>query len=301
MILKDLLENLPQRPRFNFFSFADVNPLSGRSKRRVVAAPNEAMKTLQRRFLAHLRSRSNEVARDSLLGHATSSNSGDSPLRNIQYHRHNRFLYLLDFTHAYASVKPEQLAPILIRFYPFCNVPVEEMDTFLKSYFFDKIWGLVPGGPASQDLFNLYAGSLVDLPIAGLLAEKGVVYTRYIDDLTFSSASPIPESVRRGIRHSVVEAGFLINHRKCEHVDLSKRTVVITGIGLDHGGRLFVPRSYLLKIRGLMHRAITKGGVEKGRIEGMVAFFKLLLQDQPPNKLEQRVLSEYRQYLARRT
>src|SRR3989344_2096770 len=76
MILREMLDGLPDRPHFNFFSFRDVNPVSGRSKQRTVAAPNDAMKILQRRFLKRLRSEENVHVRARLSLCATSSNSG---------------------------------------------------------------------------------------------------------------------------------------------------------------------------------------------------------------------------------
>lgn len=294
MIFREMLADLPQKPSFNFFSFSDVNPVSGRKKQRTVAAPNDAMKILQRRFLKHIRLRENDPRRERLLLYATSSNPGDSPLKNVRQHRRNRFFYLLDFSNAYGSVVVERLVEILIQFPVFDGIPAEKMEEFLQKYFFDKKHhGLVPGGPASQDLFNLYAGSLVDLPIADVIERKKIEYSRYIDDLTFSSTSPISENMRRAIRNPIQQAGFLINHRKCECVDLEKRTVIITGIGLEHGGRMFVPRPYVLKLRGLIHRALTKGDVKKQRIEGMVGGLRQLIQDRHPNKLEQKVLDEY--------
>lgn len=301
MIFQKMLEDLPRRPQFNFFTFPDVNPVSGRSKLRTVAAPNDAMKTLQRRFLKTLRSDENADAQIRFLPYATSSNPGDSPLKNVMLHKQNRFFYLLDFTNAYGKVEAKRLACVLIQLNSFRKIPVEEMTKFLECYFFDKRAGLVPGGPASQDLFNLYAGSLVDLPLAGLVREKEIVYTRYIDDLTFSSSSPIGETTRRAIRDPILKAGFLISHRKCECVDLKKRTLIITGIGLADGGRMFVPRPYVLKIRGLIHHAITKGGVEKERIQGMVGLLKQLLIGQQPNQLEQKVFGEYSRFLRLRT
>lgn len=298
MILEKMLENLPGKPHFKFFSFLDVNPVSGREKQRTVAAPNDAMKVLQRRFLLCLRGAKNENLRTRMLRYATSSNPGDSPLRNILQHRDNRFFYLVDFSNAYGSVVVERLAPVVIQFHPFRSVSTEEMADFLERYFFGKGHGLVQGGPASQDLFNLYAGSVVDMPLANVVRRGGVVYTRYIDDLTFSSAQkPLSEDIRRHIRNPILQAGFLINHRKCECVDLKKRTVVITGIGLADGGRVFIPRPYVLKMRGLMHHALTKGEVAPGRIQGMVALMKQVLGDQKPNGLERRVLKEYEQFL----
>lgn len=296
MILQEMLDGLPGEPCFNFFSFNDVNPVSGRHKWRAVAAPNDAMKILQRKFLRYIRTHENTRSLNALR-YATSSNPGDSPLRNVAFHRNNRFFYLLDFSNAYGSVKAEGLARVLLRLSLFCDASVEELTRFLERYFFDTKQGLVPGGPASQDLFNLYVGSLIDSFLTEVVEKKGIMYTRYIDDLTFSSASPIPGNVRRNIRNPILQAGFSINHRKCEYVDIRKQTVVITGIGLADGGRMFTPRPYIRKIRGIMHRARTEV-VLSGQVHGMMATVRKLLQtqDRNPNELEKKVLREYEDF-----
>lgn len=293
MFLKNMLASLPQEPNFNFFSFPDVNPVSGRTKQRTVAAPNKSMKILQRRFIKYLRSDENKVVRERLLRYTTSSNPGDSPLKNVQQHRHNRYFYLIDFSNAYRSVDVSKLVAILMQLNTFRDVSPEKLHTFLTMYFFDEKWGLVPGGNASQDLFNLYAGALVDIPLGEIAEKHGIVYTRYIDDLTFSSVSPISENMRKSIRNPILQACFLVNHRKCECIDLKKRTALITGIGIADGGRLFVPRPYVRKIRGLIHRACTKGDVDLRRITGMVQTLRQLHHEQGSNALEKKVLKEF--------
>ncbi|MCX6787333.1 MAG: reverse transcriptase domain-containing protein [Candidatus Kaiserbacteria bacterium] len=294
MFFQDMLASLPQEPNFNFFSFSDVNPVSGRTKQRTVAAPNESMKILQRRFVKYLRSDENGAVRKKFLRYAMSSNPGDSPLKNVQRHRHNRYFYLVDFSNAYKSVGADKLVNVLMQLSTFRSVLPEELHAFLTTYFLDKKWGLIPGGNASQDLFNLYAGALVDVPLGEIAEEHGIIYTRYIDDLTFSSISPISEKMRRNIRGPILQAGFSINHRKCECVDLKKKTTLITGIGIADGGRLFVPRPYVRKIRGLIHHALTKKDVDMRRITGMVQIlYQLHYEQNTYSALEQKVFKEF--------
>jgi len=231
--------------------------------------------------------------RERILKYATSSNPGDSPLQNVQKHRRSRYFYLIDFSNAYRSVDVGKLASVLLQLNNFKAITTDQLTTFLATYFFDERWGLVPGGPASQDLFNLYAGALVDLPIGSIVEEQKVVFTRYIDDLTFSSMEPIPDQVRRDVRDPILRTGFQINHRKCERIDNRKTTVIVTGIGIANGGRLFIPRPYVRKLRGLIHRARTKGGVDIRVIAGMMQILHQVAQTQRMNILEQRVFREF--------
>lgn len=293
MFFEKIVSDLSEVPLFNVFSFPDVNPVSGRKKWRKVAAPNQAMKTLQLRFLQYLRANQNEKERKELLRHATSSNPGDSPLKNVQPHRQNRYFYLVDFTNAYRSVDAANLASILVRLKIFNAIPVEELYSLLEKYFFHEKLGLVPGGNASQDLFNLYVGALVDVPLEETVRKSNITYTRFIDDLTFSSSEPIRRDVRKAIREVISRAGFMLNHRKCECIDLKKRTTLITGIGIADKGRLFVPRPYARKVRGLIHRAKTDKRIDVQRITGMVQAIRQLSSEQGANAFEQKILNEY--------
>lgn len=291
-----ITSGLPEVPRFNFFSFDDVNPVSGRNKRRAVAAPNEAMKKLQRKFMQYLRSDENQAERKRLLHYAVSSNPGDSPLRNARQHQRNRYFYLIDFSNAYRNVDVAKLANILAGLKIFRIIPAEEIQGFLQKYFFDERCGLVPGGNASQDLFNLYAGALADIPLDDIVKKLGITYTRYIDDLTFSSPMPIPEGIRKEIRDTLIRAGFKINHRKCECIDLKKRTVIVTGIGIAYGERLFVPRPYARKVRGLIHLARTNRDAKViQRIAGMMqTTHQICGVQKSTNAFERKVFEEYK-------
>jgi len=293
-LITSLLAGLSGVPAFNFYSFLDENPVSGRTKRRTVGAPNDAMRELQLRLLALLKSESHHFARERILQCATGAMPGESSLDNVRAHQHNRYFYLVDFSHAYKSVDAHRLAVVLReRLKIFSAVPVDTLTSFCETYFFDARAGLVPGGNASQDLFNLYAGVLVDEAFCRLIREHRLTYTRYIDDLTFSSAEPISDKVRREIRAIIIGAGFMISHRKCEVVDLKQRAVVITGYGLAEGGRIFVPRHYLKRVRLAIQKARTIGGISMKQISGMMTLPLYLRRFQEPNALERKVFEEF--------
>ncbi|MEK7611890.1 MAG: hypothetical protein AAB407_00925 [Patescibacteria group bacterium] len=305
--LKSLVAQLEREygesPRFTMFPIRDENPLSGHTKRRIVFAPNNSMLHLQREFLGHLRSpmHVNEQIRSQFLRYATAALPKSSPLNNALIHRENRFFYLVDFRHAYRSVLPSHVADTLIALDEKLASQREELVAFLIQYFFHKEHGLVTGGPASQDLFNLSVGSLLDGDIGDLCEEFGITYTRYIDDLTFSSPNPIVASTRRKIRILADQAGFIINHWKSDCVDLTKRPVVVTGIGIAEDGRIFVPRAYFRRVRGALNLAMRKGEVSSAKIQGMMSLFLYIAQFYKDNGLElnqteKKLLNTYHSY-----
>lgn len=290
-----MLADLPGEPAFSHFTKRDVNPVSGRTKYRKLGKPNEAMATLHRRFFSYLRSYRFDGIRTACLAHSSASKRGDRTLKNVEPHRANRFFYLLDFHNAFGNVSPKHLAEMLVALDKDLAGKQEEVETFLRRYFFSPEHGLIQGGNASPDLFNLYAGMLVDVWLEPILKRHGITYTRYTDDLTFSSPSHITSATRRETRKVIEAAGFPLSWRKCEYVDLKKRPVMITGIRLIFGGRVQVPRPFIRKVRAALHAAAKPGSdITLAKIEGLMSPIRSSLpRGQKPNRIEQRVLDEY--------
>jgi hypothetical protein len=293
MHLRDLLSGLSGEPAFEFFPYNDVNPVSGRHKIRELGAPNPAMGELHDRLVKVLRSDANDRVRDQLLRRSTCANPGNSAFHNVCHHRHNRYFYLVDFSSAYGSVSAERLAQVLCRLPTFQSILEMELVPFLERYCFAGDQGLVQGGGASPDLFNLYAGALVDERLAPIVHRYGITYTRYLDDLTFSSDRRIGKRIGRRIQREILGADFAISHHKCLYADLEKQTVVVTGVGIAKGGRLFVPRPYVRRVLGAIHRERTVGDVGMKRVHGMVNHIKRLTKGQGTTALENRVFAEH--------
>jgi hypothetical protein len=289
---------------FRVFTIRDVNPLGGTSKRRRIYEPNEAMDELHQRLIHALR------ALHVPLPYAFGALPGRSRLQNVLQHRRAAHIYLLDLHDAYPSVDGERLARILCQLDPELRGKIDEVYAFLWRYCLAHDGGLFVGAPASPDLFNLYAGTLLDGPLAELVRRYGLVYSRFLDDLTFSSPSaPIGRRKRKAIRQAVIGSGFTLSEKKTRVVDLRKGPIVICGIGLEQGGRTFVPRHYTGKIRGLIHRAAVKGDVPLSAIHGRMGVFgeatpRFRLGRTPlttgPNHTERRIIAAYGELRSRR-
>lgn len=278
------------------FEFRDENPVAKRVKYRVLFAPNEAMKVLHQRCLHHLRSFWLHRRSEEALAFATALQPGDSSMGNVEPHRQNRYFFLLDLKDAFPSVNLDKLVEALLAVDPEAFLGHRKaLKQFLETYFFDPAEGLMIGGPASGDLFNLYAGVLIDRELGGLCKEWGLTYTRYVDDLTFSSDKEIDKPKRQEIRGIIGAAGFTVNEWKAGIYDLKKKPIVITGIGLEFGGRVFLPRGCTRKILGLLHRARVRGDVDPSVVHGtMSVFFSVTGRETyRMNRIERRVVREY--------
>ncbi len=284
-------------------------------KVRTLSIPNEAMRYVHENLIAWLGWRF-EAVMTSAQGRdlipvephshpvdrfATCGKRGDSPIRNIL--RHSRGIHFLqeDIKDAYGSVTPERLAKALLAYFPgelrdglFDDD--SRLIALLRRYFFAKEGGLSTGGPASVLLFNVFAAYWIDWPIwnaleqhradrdaraSGWAYNPPVEYTRYIDNLDFSSSEALPEHLGKLVRDTLARCGMRVSDHKATRTDIRKQAVFITGIGMDHRGgrRLFIGQRYTHKVIALMHRVITGMPLYNTtpvRIQGMAAAIRFV-------------------------
>lgn len=279
------------------FRFRDLNPVSKRVKVRVIGSPNEAMRVVHRHFIEHLRDL--EIDMPS----ATACREGSSAVKSVMRHlkrgrrSFNRYVVLLDISSAYQSARIDRMLDALASVSPDIAASKDETREFLLANFFDEGGGLVTGGPASPDLFNIYCEVHIDRTLRALCAGHGIVYTRYLDDLMFSSRTPIGHRKRQSLRAVVESVGFRISDRKAETIDLRKGAAVVNGVGLTLEGRLFLPGHMLRNIRGLLHVGLTKGTVKPSIIHGKMGLLGGIIRfNAGKTESEKRVIQMYREY-----
>lgn len=282
------LHDLPGTPRFDSFIHNDKNLVSRQQKWRTIHNPNKAMRVLHKRFLAWLESR--HVP----LPNATGSRKRMSPIKNVLRHQGNRYFYLLDIKDAYGSVDNIRLSALLCSLDARLQGQEESLEEFLAYNFLETLeGGLITGGVASPALWNHYAGILLDRPLKAICDQYGLVYTRYVDDITISSVEPIGKRKKRAIRNLFETVEFPTNHRKAKYYDLKQQAIVITGVGLEWKTRTFLPRHYVDRIEGLLHQAITKGGISRQRILGVMSVFWAVTNKNTMNQSEHRLVRRY--------
>jgi len=111
--------------------------------------------------------------------------------------------------------------------------------------------GCLPqGAPTSPMLANL-AFVRADIEIAALCEHSQVRFTRYADDLSFSSNTPISEEFRNSVLTIVAKFGFTVNPNKSRLCGpLCRREVT----GLTVNTQLSVTRTARRKVRALVHK-----------------------------------------------
>jgi retron-type reverse transcriptase len=113
--------------------------------------------------------------------------------------------------------------------------------------------GCLPqGAPTSPMLANL-AFSECDQRLRQLSDGIGATYTRYADDITFSSKLRLPLSLPSDIGEVIAEHGFKLNPKKTKFMG-PNQTKEVTGLILGRDG-IALNRGYLNAARGWFHSA----------------------------------------------
>lgn len=116
---------------------------------------------------------------------------------------------------------------------------------------------LPQGAPTSPALSNIIALSL-DRKMTALAQSRGLTYTRYADDLTFSGDDFSKDSLLSSVEQIVEEEGFTLNRKKTRFLTEHKRKI-ITGVSISSGKKLTIPKAKKREIRKNVHFILTKG------------------------------------------
>ncbi len=184
-----------------------------------------------------------------------------SPLRkNAETHAPFAYSLRVDFKDFFPSIKPDDLfVAITDPGNPKRMELVPEDREFLSQAFFVKLadgsLGLPIGAPSSPMLSNGVMRSL-DLAIHSLAKNREFVYTRYADDLVFSTAQKnaskgFLDELRQLISKSE-HPRLTINEEKTLFMSRNCRRVV-TGMTIDPSGTLSVGRARKRFIRKLLN------------------------------------------------
>ena len=132
-----------------------------------------------------------------------------------------------------------------------CTMRVEADDSTPE----EKKYGYVlpQGSPASPVITNLMCEKL-DFLLSGVAKRFGLVYTRYADDITFSSLHNVYQEgsdFRKELERIITEQGFTMNPKKTRLNVVGFRQEV-TGLTVSKD-KVNVARKYIKDLRGLLY------------------------------------------------
>jgi RNA-directed DNA polymerase len=243
---------------------------------RTIHHPSIELKTLQR-WLLHNVIESLPVMEGVVFAYRKKTNVAS----NAGQHLNSTYLLRMDFTNFFPSLSDED-----IRYYIRGNARLfqswAEGDVRFFSSIVCRFGKLTVGAPSSPSLSNVLCRHM-DVEVKKAADELGVTYTRYADDLFFSTNEP---KVLSKLEHEVVKivrklecpANLHINEKKTRH--LSKRqNRQVTGVVLSTDGTLSLGRALKRRIRSMVYHVESLEGVERKRLAGLLAYCKSIEPD----------------------
>lgn len=184
---------------------------------------------------------------------------------NAECHRKNIFLLEMDISNFFNSIDEKRVFKL------FCNMGYNaKVSTILTNLCtFNKY--LPQGAVTSPYLANLICFQL-DIRINGLCSKRDIEYSRYADDLSFSSNNRASLNKIEPILIEIIkDEGFQINPRKTRYLsnDVKK---TITGITINDES-IHVDKKFKHNIRAMIFKSlIVKDYSNNEKIRGMIAF-----------------------------
>ena len=184
---------------------------------------------------------------------------------NAEYHRKNIFLLEMDITNFFGSIPEKKVFSL------FCNIgynaDVSAVLTNLCTY-----EGVLPqGAVTSPYIANLVCYHL-DARLNGYCSRRDVVYTRYADDLSFSSNIRTQlNSIESFIKCIINDEGFEINEKKTRYLsnDVKK---TITGITINNE-EIHVDKNMKRVLRSMIINSVANMDYSQNdKVRGMVAY-----------------------------
>lgn len=240
---------------------------------RLIAQPAKEIKALQK-FLVL-----NVISKLPVHDAATAYRKGQGIRRNAEHHVHSRYMLKMDFSNFFPSLVPHDILQHLDR-HMSDSLSEEDLLVICKIGFWrprgEKELRLSIGAPSSPAISNTLMLDF-DTQISCMAAERGVIYTRYSDDLTFScKEAQVLQTVEKDvyeITHDLVYPTLQINANKTIHVS-KKHHRRVTGLVLSSDDKVSLGRERKRHIRAMVHRAFRNelDNSKMDQLKGFLAF-----------------------------
>jgi retron-type reverse transcriptase len=269
-----ILYKLPAAQKYTTFSIPKKN-----GGQRTINAPAPQLKSLQRKLADLLQDCLDEINAERKLKDRTAHGfkRKRSIITNARQHRNRRWVFNIDLNDFFPSINFGRVRGFFIKNRDF-GLHEKVATTLAQIACRDN--SLPQGSPCSPVISNLVFHFL-DMRLVKLAKSAGCTYSRYADDLTFSTnKKQFPPEIARSVgdhgaeshlwqpgdalRNTIEQAGFNINANK-EHLMYRTSRQVVTGLVVNK--KISVRWEYRQHARAMVNKLITTGAFE---INGVV-------------------------------
>lgn len=251
-------------------------PKKGTDEKREIAQPAREIKKLQYWAIK------NVLSSFSVHPAATAYCKGKNILDNAIVHSMNKYLLKLDFRHFFPSIVADDLLAFFNTNTNTNELSIEDQHILYRLLFRkSKLTGrleLSIGAPSSPILSNILLYNF-DSKVFDLCKDKDVNYTRYADDLAFSTNKPnvltnIHEEIDK-ICKKMRSPQLILNPSKTVYTSKKHRRR-ITGLIITNDGKISLGHLRKREIRAALHNFIAGklNPEDRAKLAGLFSFAK---------------------------
>ncbi|WP_316818674.1 retron St85 family RNA-directed DNA polymerase [Pedobacter nyackensis] len=209
-------------------------------KLRQISQPSKKLKGLQSWILVNL------LNKLKVSNSCKGFEKGSSTLQNAEPHKGATCVINMDILDFFPTVSEKHVYNI------FNSIGYGKLISTILTKLCVHNGALPQGGPCSPKLANLATWQM-DARIQGYVGKRGINYTRYADDLSFSGISPVKVvQIIPVITKIINDEKFQINKKKTR-VSGSSRAKVITGLTIS-GENVGIGKDKYKKVRAKIHK-----------------------------------------------
>jgi RNA-directed DNA polymerase len=224
--------------------------------KRIVLAPSDDLKRIQRSLNYYLQCYYNLIKPDVVFGFVRTIRREKNPaaiVQNAEVHQNKKYLLNLDLENFFPSISAKRILTLFSGPHFQFNSEIGTAIALLTTY-----QGKLPVGAPTSPILSNFICLEMDHALIDFANSHHLSYTRYADDLTFSSNEFIRPEILIEIRTVIEQNKFKLNEKKLRFRNSGKQQIVT---GLTVNQKVNVDRKLLKKVRAMSHD-LTKNGIE---------------------------------------
>lgn len=246
---------------------------------RKINAPLEELKDIQRKLAQALyKQMKRKQKKENHISHAFEKNK--SIITNAKIHRNKRIVLNIDLENFFESIHFGRVRGFFIKNNNFL-LPTEVATVIAQISCYE---GKLPQGSPSSPIISNLICEILDYRISKIAKRYKLDYTRYADDLTFSTNDKkflgLQTDFFKEISKEIIRAGFKINEKK-NRLQYKDSRQVVTGLVVNE--KINVNRMYYKETRAMAHQLYKHGSFQingetgtLNQLEGRFAFINQL-------------------------
>jgi len=225
-----------------------------RGGKRTIFAPGWSLKYIQKRLNAHLQAYYLWIKPSEVHGFVLNPRYLGAPcniVANARVHTGKKHVLNIDLKDFFPGISAKRIKELFTSPYFKFNEQIAIALTLLTTY-----KAILPTGAPTSPVLSNFVCLKLDAELRSFCQKNNLFYTRYADDLTFSSNIFIPQDTIQNIKQLITANGFEVNEKKVR-LQGSNRKQSVTGITVND--KVNVDRKLLKKIRAMLHDITVNG------------------------------------------